>query len=327
MVRAVGIAGTGTALPERILTNADLEKMVDTSDEWIRTRTGICQRYIADADTATSDLAAAAAREALAAAGTKPEEVDLILVATASPDMLFPSTACFVQAKLGAARAAAFDLSAGCTGFLYGLTTGAQFIRTGMYDTVLVIGAETLSKLVNWKDRSTCVIFGDAAGAAVLKPTETGKGFLSFVLGADGSGGDLLKVPAGGSRLPATAETVAAGQHYIHMAGNEVFKFAVRAMGDAALAAIAKAGLTKADIDYLIPHQANSRIIDASVRRLEIAREKVHINLNNFGNTSSASVAVALDEALRDGKVKPGDRIVMVAFGAGLTWGATVMEW
>lgn len=327
MDRAVGIAGTGTALPDKILTNADLEKIVETSDEWIRTRTGIRQRRVAGADTATSDLAAAAAYKALAAAGVKPEEVDLIIVATASPDMLFPSTACLVQAKLGAGQAAAFDVSAGCTGFIYGLTTAVQFIRTGLYETALVIGAETLSKLTNWKDRSTCVIFGDAAGAVVLRPAEAGKGFLSFVLGADGNGGDLLKLPAGGSRLPASPETVAAGQHYIHMAGNEVFKFAVRIMEDASLAALAKAGLAKEEIDYLIPHQANSRIIEAAAKRLKLPPEKVHMNVSDYGNTSSASVAVALDEALRVGKIKPGDRIVLVAFGAGLTWGATVMEW
>jgi len=327
MDRAVGIAGTGAALPEKVLTNADLEAMVETSDEWIKTRTGICQRRIADADTATSDLAAAAAEKALAAAGVKPEAVDLIIVATASPDMLFPSTACLVQAKLGADRAAAFDISAGCSGFIYALATGAQYVRTGLYDTVLVIGAETLSKLTNWQDRRTCVLFGDAAGAAVLRPAKAGKGFLSFVLGADGNGGDLLKLPAGGSRLPASHETVEAGLHYIHMSGNEVFKFAVRIMENATLAALDKAGLAKEAVDYFIPHQANLRIIEAAVKRLGFAPEKIYINVHNYGNTSAASIAVALDETVRAGKIKPGDHIVMVGFGAGLTWAACVLEW
>jgi len=325
--RAVGIAGVGAALPEKILTNADLEAMVETSDEWIKIRTGIGQRRVADADTASSDLGAAAAEKALAAAGVKPEAVDLIIVATLSPDMLFPSTACLVQAKLGAERAAAFDISASCSGFIYALATGAQYVQSGLYDTVLVIGAEASTKLINWQDRSTCVLFGDAAGAVVLKPVEAGKGFLSFALGSDGSGSDLLGVPAGGSRLPASHATVASGQHYIQMSGSEVYKFAVRAMPEAVLEALGKAGLSKANIDYFIPHQANLRIIDAAVKRLELAPERVYVNVHDYGNTSAASIAVALEEAVEAGKIKPGDRIVMVGFGAGLTWGATVLVW
>ncbi|WP_227766724.1 beta-ketoacyl-ACP synthase III [Zhaonella formicivorans] len=326
-VRGVAIVGTGSAVPERVLTNDDLAKMVDTNDEWIRTRTGICERRIADANTATSDLCVLAAKRAIADAGISPGELDLIIVATVTPDMMFPATACLVQDRIGATKAGAFDLSAGCSGFLYGLATGSQFIAAGLYEKVLVIGAETLSKITDWEDRSTCVLFGDGAGAVVLQSAPAGAGVLSVHLGAAGSGGDLLTLPAGGSRRPTTAETVAKREHYIHMSGNEVFKFAVKVMGEASLKALEKCNKTKEDIDFLIPHQANIRIIEAAVKRLNLSPDKVYINLDRYGNTSAASVPVALDEAVKAGKVKKGDVVLLVAFGAGLTWGASVIEW
>ncbi len=327
MSRAVGIVGLGTAIPQQVMTNADLEKIVDTTDEWITSRTGIRERRIADANTATSDLGAEAAHKALAAANMTAEEVDLIVLATVSPDMIFPASACFVQAKIGAHNAAAFDLSAGCSGFIYGLAVASQMIATGLYNNALVIGAEVMSKMLNWQDRNTCVLFGDAAGAAVLKPVPEGSGFLSFYLGADGTGAELLAFPGGGSRHPATAETLKEGLHSIHMAGSEVFKFAVRIMGEASQVALDKAGLTADDVDLLIPHQANNRIIEAALRRLKMPDDKVYINLDRFGNTSAASVAVALEECVEQGRVKPGDIVLMVGFGAGLTWGATVLRW
>lgn len=321
------IAGTGHAVPERVLTNFDLEKMVDTSDEWIRTRTGIRERRVADENTATSDLAVAAAHEALDMAGMAPSDLDLIVVATVTPDMLFPSTACLVQDRLGAAHAAAFDLSAGCSGFVYALATAAQFIQTGAYSNALVVGAETLSKITDWQDRSTCVLFGDGAGAVVLKAAPAGKGLLSFVLGADGSGKDKLRLPAGGSRLPASAETVAQRQHYIQMCGHDVFRFAVRVLGEATREALDKAGLGLNQLDFFVPHQANVRIIDAAVERLELPKEKVIVNVDRFGNTSAASVAIALDEAVRSGRIQPGQVVAMTGFGAGLTWASAVFRW
>lgn len=323
----VAIVGIGSAMPERIVTNEDLTRIVDTSDEWIRTRTGICQRRIADEQTATSDLCVTAAARALADAGISAEELDLIIVATVTPDMLFPATACLVQDRIGAKNAGAFDLSAGCSGFIYGLATGSQFIAGGLYNTVLVVGAETLSKIVDWQDRNTCVLFGDGAGAAVLKRAPEGRGILAFHLGSDGSGGDLLSIPAGGSRLPASAQTIAKRQHYLQMSGNEVFKFAVKVMAEASVKVLEKCNKTKEDIDFLIPHQANTRIIDAAVKRLGLSGDKVYVNLDRYGNTSAASVPVALDEAVKEGQIKKGDIIVLVAFGAGLTWGASVIEW
>ena len=327
MTRAVGIVGLGTGIPSKIMTNKDLEKIVDTSDEWISSRTGISERRIADDHISTSDLGAEAALNALKAAGMTADEVDLIILATVSPDMIFPSTACFVQGKIGALNAAAFDLGAGCSGFIYALATAAQMIATGMYDNALVIGAEVMSKMLNWKDRNTCVLFGDAAGAAVLKPVPEGSGFLSFYLGADGTGAELLSFPGGGTRYPATEETLRDGLHSIHMAGSEVFKFAVRIMGEASIEALNRAGLKPEDVDLVIPHQANNRIIDAAIRRLKLNEDKVYINLDRYGNTSAASVAVALLECLEQGRVRSGDTILMVGFGAGLTWGATVLRW
>lgn len=324
---AVGIVGLGTYAPERVLTNADLERMVDTSDEWIRTRTGICERHIAADHEATSDLAAVAAQRALADAGLPASALDLVLVATLTPDMTFPATANIVQHRIGAPMVPGFDLSAGCSGFVYGLTVGAQFVATGLYRHVMVIGSDALSRILDWTDRTTCVLFGDGAGAAILGPVPEGHGFLSFALGGDGGGADLLNLPAGGSRRPASAETVARREHFIKMSGNEVFKFGVRAMVDATLAALEKAGLTPKDVDLLVPHQANIRIMDAAARRLEIPMGRVFANVDRYGNTSAASVPLAFDQARREGLVEDGSVVVFVGFGAGLTWGATVLRW
>lgn len=322
-----GIVGVGTCVPERVLTNAHLEQMVDTNDEWIRTRSGIRERRIASPEQATSDLAAAAGKRALEDAGVEPEEVDLVIAATNTPDMSFPATACLVQDRIGARNAGAFDLAAGCTGFIYGLAVGSQFVSTGSCRTVLVIGAETLSRILNWEDRNTCVLFGDGAGAVVLRPAAEGSGILASKLWADGAGGPHLSLPAGGSRQPATRETVDGKLHYVHMNGREVFKFAVRIMGEAAEEVLAAAGLTKSDLDFFIPHQANIRIIDAAAKRLGLPMEKVLVNVDRYGNTSTASIPLALEEAVHGGRIKKGDHIVMVGFGAGLTWGAVAMKW
>lgn len=324
---AVGIIGMGSYVPDKIVTNKDLEKIVETSDEWIASRTGIRERRIAEPDMATSDMATKAAERALADAGVSPEEIDLIIVGTATPDMFFPSVACLVQANLKAINAAAFDLTAGCSGFVYSLVTASQFIKSGLYKKVLVIGAETLSKILDWTDRNTCVLFGDGAGAAVLAATESGCGILGVDLGADGAGGDLLKLPAGGSRNPATAETINQRMHFVHMNGNEVFKFAVKIMGETALKALHQAGLKHEDIDCLIPHQANIRIIQSAAKRLQLPMEKVFVNVDKYGNTSAASIPIALEEALHSGKIKKGDIVVLVGFGAGLTWASCVIKW
>ncbi|QUH20867.1 beta-ketoacyl-ACP synthase III [Alkaliphilus sp. B6464] len=324
---SVGITGTGSYLPEKELTNFDLENMVDTTDEWIRTRTGISKRRVVEDKIATSDLATEAAKKAIDNAGISAEDVDLIIVATVTPDMAFPSTACIVQKNIGAKNAAAFDIEAACSGFIYGITIGEQFIKSGVYKNVLVIGAETLSKILNWKDRNTCVLFGDGAGAAILQPVKEGYGILSSSLGADGSSGDYLTQPAGGSRIPASIETVANNLHYVQMDGSEVFKFAVRIMAKSTLQAIESSGLKLNDIDYMIPHQANIRIIEAAAKRLNLDMDKVYVNLNNYGNMSAASVPVALDEAVRKGNIKTGDIVTLVAFGGGLTWGSSVIRW
>jgi 3-oxoacyl-[acyl-carrier-protein] synthase-3 len=323
----VGILGLGTYVPEKILTNKDLEKMVDTSDEWIVERTGIRERRIAAPDQATSDLATIAAERALAEAKTSPDEIELIIACTATPDMFFPSVACLVQANLQATGAAAFDLAAGCSGFMYGLATGAQFIRTGLYKKVLVVGAETLSRIMDYTDRNTCVLFGDGAAAAVLGECQPGCGIIGINIGADGAGGDLLKLPAGGSRLPASAETVANRQHFVHMNGNEVFKWAVKAVGESAFKALESAGVDASQIDWLIPHQANIRIIQSAAKRLKVPMEKVIVNIDRYGNTSAASIGIALREAIDDGRVKDGDIIVAVGFGAGLTYASCVIKW
>ncbi|MEL7567460.1 MAG: beta-ketoacyl-ACP synthase III [Dehalobacterium sp.] len=326
-MRSVGIAGLGSYVPERILTNTDLEQMIDTSDEWIKTRTGISARHIVAENQSTSDLAYEAAKTALKDAGLTAGDIDLIIVATCTPDMLFPATSCILQEKLGIKGTPAFDLEAACSGFIYGLAVGAQFIAAGLYENVLVVGAEALSRVVNWQDRNTCVLFGDGAGAAVLRPVAKGKGILSFDMGADGAGADLLKVPAGGAAMPATDKTIAEGMHYMFMSGNEVFKFAVRVMGDTALKSLEKAGLSKEDITYVVPHQANMRIVDAAMRRLNLPLEKAYINLNKYGNMSSASIPVALDELYRTNRLNNGDTLLLVGFGAGLTWGSLVLKW
>lgn len=325
--QAVGILGTGSYLPEKILTNFDLEKIVDTNDEWIVSRTGIRERRVADKTMASSDLAYEASLKAIESAGISPEEIDLIIVATVTPDTAFPSTACILQDRLGAKKAAAFDLSAACTGFLYGVTTAAQFIKNGYYKYALVIGVECLTKIVNWEDRNTCVLFGDGAGAIVMGPTDEGFGFLSYELGADGSGGELLQQPGGGSRIPASIESVQAKQHFVTMNGGEVFKFAVRVMEQVSESVLKKAGLTKEDVDLLVPHQANLRIIEAARKRLGLTQEKVVVNVDKYGNMSSASIPVALDEAFRNQRINRGDTIVLVGFGGGLTWAGSVVRW
>ena len=326
-MQSVGIVGTGSYLPENVLTNVDLEQFVDTKDEWITSRTGIRQRHIAPKDMPASELCYRAGLRALEDAQIAPEEVGLIIVATITPDYAFPATACLVADRLGAKNAAAFDLEAGCSGFIYAVATASQFVATGMYKTVLVIGGETMSKILNWEDRSTCILFGDGAGAAVLQPVKEGFGFLSFELGSDGSGGLLLSQPAGGSQCPASLETVGKNLHTLQMEGKEVYRFAIRIMGDVSIKVLEKAGLTKDDLDLLIPHQANMRIVDTAVKRLGISPDKVVINLDRYGNMSAASIPVALDEAVKEGRLAEGDIIVMVGFGTGLTWGACVLKW
>jgi 3-oxoacyl-[acyl-carrier-protein] synthase-3 len=325
--RTCSITGVGSYVPAKILTNADLEKMVETSDEWIITRTGIKQRRLAAKDEFTSDMAAHAAQRAMKKAGVTADQIDLIIVATITPDMPFPATACIVQQKIGARRAAAFDLEAACSGFIYGLEVGQQFIMSRTYDTVLVIGAEKLSSIVDWKDRNTCVLFGDGAGAAVLQSRPNSHGLLTAVMGADGSKGSLLHMPGGGSRCPASADSVAAKLHYLRMDGRETFKNAVQAMYHAAQEALRRCELDISKIKCVIPHQANRRIIDAVGKRLGATPEQWFINLDRYGNTSAASVAIALDEAVSSGKIQRGDLILMMVFGAGLTWGAAVIEW
>ncbi|MET3207657.1 UNVERIFIED_CONTAM: 3-oxoacyl-[acyl-carrier-protein] synthase-3 [Paenibacillus sp. PvR008] len=326
-LRSVGVIGTGKYVPEKILTNKDLEAIVETSDEWIVSRTGIQERHIAAPEQATSDLAYEAAIKALASAGMTAQDLDLIIVATITPDMAFPSTACILQDKLGAKGAAAFDLSAACSGFVYGLATATSFIKTGIYNNALIIGADCLSRITDYTDRNTCVLFGDGAGAVVIGEVPEGRGFQSFDLGAEGAGGGLLKLEAGGSRLPASADTVENKQHYIYMNGREVFKFAVRVMGTATVDVLAKAGLSKDDIDLFVPHQANIRIIQSAMQRLDLPEEKVIINVHKYANTSAASIPLALVEAAEEGRMKEGDRVLMVGFGGGLTWGASVLVW
>ncbi len=324
---SVGIVGTGAYLPEKVLTNKDLEKMVDTTDEWIVSRTGIRERRIAAKDQASSDLALPAAEQALKMAGISASDLDLIIVATVTPDMSFPSTACVLQDRLKASKAAAFDLAAACSGFLYGVAAGVQFIQTGVYRYVLVVGVECLSKITDWTDRNTCVLFGDGAGAVVLGPVSQGEGFKAFDLGADGSGGPLLNQRGGGSRYPMTPEMLEQGLQYIYMNGREVFKFAVRVMQSATDEVVAKAGWSKDDIDFLVPHQANIRIIEPARNRLNLPEERVIVNVDRYGNMSSASIPVALDEAVRTGRIRKGDKLILVGFGGGLTWGAAALTW
>jgi len=325
--RTVSIIGTGSYVPKKVLTNEDLSRIVDTSDEWITTRTGIKERRVAAKDEQTSDMAAKAALKAIEQAKISPAEIDLILVATATPDMLFPATACFVQKKIGATKAACLDISAACAGFLFGLEIAQQFITSHTHDTVLVIGAEKLTSITDWTDRNTCVLFGDGAGAAVLRHRGSTHGVISTHIGSDGQYTDILFMPGGGSRCPITRENVDLNLHTIHMIGKEVYKQAVSAMLKAAKKALDQAGLAIEDIACIIPHQANVRIIEAIADRLGISREKMFVNLDRYGNTSAAAVAIALDEANRSGRIKPGDYILMVVFGGGLTWASTVIEW
>lgn len=322
-----GILGLGSYVPERVLKNKELENMVNTSDQWIVTMTGIRERRIAAPDQATSDLALEAARRALEDAEIQPSEIDLIIVATNTPDNFFPAASCIVQDKLGASKSGAFDLLAGCTGFIYALSVAAQFITSGVYRYVLVIGAEKLSCVTDWEDRNTCVLFGDGAGAAVVGNVPQGYGLIHTKLGSDGSGQHLLQVPAGGSRIPTSRDTVENKMHFLRMNGHEVFKFAVRTCGDGSLKTLEEAGLAVSDVDFLIPHQANIRIIEAAAKRLNLPMEKVLVNVDRFGNTSTASIPMALEEAVRQDKIKNGDNVVLTGFGAGLTWAVSVMRW
>jgi len=323
----VRIVGTGSYLPEKILTNRDLEQMVDTTDEWIVSRTGIRQRRICSDKEAASDLGIRAAQRALEDANAKVEDIDLVIVATITPDMFFPATACIIQSKMGIKNAAVFDLNAACTGFIYSLFTAQQFLQSETYKTALVVATETLSKITDWKDRNTCVLLGDGAGAAVLRKEKGNSGILSCYLDGNGQYGNLLNMPAGGSRLPATVTTVRKRLHYLKMRGNETFRIAIPEMANSVKLGLERCGLNRNDLDLLIPHQANIRIIRALAKRLSIPMEKIFVNIDRCGNTSAATVAIALDEANRQGRIKKGDIIELVAFGAGFTWGSCVIRW
>jgi 3-oxoacyl-[acyl-carrier-protein] synthase-3 len=318
--------GSGSYLPERILTNEDLEHLVDTSDEWIVERTGIRQRRMVGAGETTSTMAVRAAEAACQEAGIDPADIDLIVVATITPDMVFPSTACLVQEAIGAHKAGAFDLSAACSGFLYALATGASFIRSRMAKRVLVIGSETMSKVVDYQDRTTCILFGDGAGAVLLGPSSNGNGLIYSQLRADGRGASLMSIPAGGSLLPASRETVADRLHFMKFRGREVFKFAVNAMKELVEEAMRCCELSPDQVGLVVPHQVNERIIEAAMKKLNLPREKYYVNIDRYGNTSAASVPIALDEARRGGRIKQGDHVIMVAFGGGLTWASSVLR-
>jgi 3-oxoacyl-[acyl-carrier-protein] synthase III len=325
--RTVSIIGTGSYVPERVLTNAELEKLVETSDEWITSRTGIKERRIAAEGENTSDLASKAALAAMENAGITAEEIDLILVATVTPDMFFPSTACFVQTKIGAKNAACFDVSAACSGFLYAIEIAQQFITSHTYDTILVIGAEKLSSIVDWTDRNTCVLFGDGAGAAVLQHRSGGHGVISTFMGSDGRLSEILQIPGGGSRFPVSKENADQRLNCIKMNGKETYKHAVNSMLDAATRALADANIKASDLACIIPHQANLRIIEAIASRMDLPMERFVINLDRYGNTSAAAVAIALDEANRTGRMQVGDYVLLVVFGGGLTWASSVIQW
>ena len=327
VLRRTAIVGTGAYVPAKVMTNFDIEKIVDTTDEWIVTRSGIRERRIAAENEATSDMATIAAQRAMAMAGVTPDTIDQIIVATLTPDMGFPNTACFVQSRLGARNAHCFDLEAACSGFLYGIDVARHFIATGAAETSLVIGAEKLSTVTDWQDRATCVLFGDGAGAAVVRPAVHGRGIIGSIMASDGTLNELLTLPGGGSRNPASHQTIDARMHYMKMNGKEVFKHAVRMMTDVSRQVLAKCNLTINDIDCIIPHQANMRILQAIAERLGLGLDRFYVNLEKYGNMSAASVPVALDEAVQSGRVKRGDLVLMVAFGGGFTWGATVMEW
>ncbi len=327
MTRHAHITGWGMAVPDKILTNKDLEAMVDTNDEWIVSRTGIRERHIVEQDETTASLAVDASLQALSVANLPPHKLDLIIVSTSSPEYIFPATACLVQDQIGAVNAGAFDLSAACSGFIYALNVATQAIGSGSIRNALVIGSETLSRFVDWKDRNTCILFGDGAGAFVLQANENPGGLLSAVMRSDGSGGSALSLPGGGSKIPTSYDSLAAGQHYIHMNGREVFRFATRVMASSSQEAVERAELKMDDISLIIPHQANSRIIEAAARGLNFPMEKVVVNVDRYGNTSTASIPIATCEAIRDGRLKPGEKAIFVGFGAGLTWGAAVIHW
>jgi 3-oxoacyl-[acyl-carrier-protein] synthase-3 len=323
----VSITGLGCYAPERVMTNAELAQMVQTSDEWIRERTGIRERRVAAPEEAMTDLALPAARRALVHAGVEPGDLDLVVVATVTPDTMFPTTSALLADLLGADNAAAYDLLAGCTGFMYALAQGYAMVAAGLSDRALVVGGDVLSRIVDWSDRSTCVLFGDGAGAVVLERVQNGGGFLGFELGADGGGGIHLTLPAGGSRLPATAETVEGKQHFVRMNGPEVYRFATRVLVSSAHAVLDECGLSVEDVDVYVPHQANLRIIDHASRLLRIPPERVVVNVDRYGNTSSGSIPLALADAAADGRLRPGELVLMTGMGAGLTWGSAVMEW
>jgi len=318
---------TGSYLPEKVLSNFDLEKMVDTSDQWIVERTGIRERRIADRDQAASDLAYEASKLAVDRAGLKPEDIDLIIVATVTGDMLFPSTACFLQQRLGAVKAAGFDVNAACSGFLYGLYMADAFIKSGMHNRILVVGTEVLSKITDWEDRTTCVLFGDGAGAVVIEGTTEDRGVISINISSDGSMWDLLHLPGGGSRYPVSLESIEKRLHYIKMRGNETFKIAVRTLEDLALKILGENNLPASELSFLVPHQANLRIIQATADRLKIPMDKVLVNIDRYGNTSAASIPIALDEAVSSGRIGEGDYLLLEAFGGGLTWASALVKW
>jgi|HigsolmetaAR202D_1030399.scaffolds.fasta_scaffold00019_76 3-oxoacyl-(acyl-carrier-protein) synthase III len=327
MATYAAITGWGMAVPDQVVTNADLEKRIDTSDEWIRTRTGIRERRVVGPNEYTSTLATRAGREALERAGVDPSEIDLVILATCTPDRPFPATACTVQSNLGLRNAGAFDLGAACSGFVYGISVATGMIRSGMNRKVLLVAADIFTHYINWNDRNTCILFGDGAGAVVLEATDQPYGLLSSVMGAWGDGEDLMAVEAGGTRLPATPETLDKGQQYVYMQGREIFKHAVRGMGDSSLQVISEAGLTPDQIDLIVPHQANIRIIEATAKRLELSMDRVFVNLDRYGNTSAASVPIALYEAVASGRLQDGSHVLLTSFGGGLTWASGVLRW
>jgi 3-oxoacyl-[acyl-carrier-protein] synthase III len=327
MERYAHITGWGMAVPERVLTNEELARMVDTNDGWIVTRTGIRERRIAGHRDTTASLALEAAQAALEVADLSPDKIDLIIVATSTPDHIFPATACLVQDALGATNAGAFDLSAACSGFIYAVTVGSQAIRSGAMQNILVIGSETMSRIVNWKDRSTCILFGDGAGAFVLQGSDLPGGVLSCLMRSDGSGGDSLTIPAGGSRMPTSYDTVREKLHFLQMNGKEVYRFATKVMVSAAREVVEDAGLTMGDIDLVVPHQANRRIVESAARSLNLPEDKFMVNVDRYGNTSAASIPIAVCEAVAEGRVSPNDHLLLIGFGAGLTWGATLVKW
>jgi 3-oxoacyl-[acyl-carrier-protein] synthase-3 len=326
-LRRSRIVSTGSYLPEKVLSNCDLEKMVDTSDQWIVERTGIRERRIADKDQAASDLAYEASKLAVDRAGLRPEDIDLIIVATVTGDMLFPSTACFLQQKLGAVNASGFDINAACSGFLYGLYTADAFVKAGMHNRILVVGTEVLSKITDWEDRTTCVLFGDGAGAVVIEGTNEDRGLLSINVSSDGSMWELLHLPGGGSKNPVSPESIEKRLHYIKMKGNETFKIAVRTLEDMAIKILEENNLRSSELSFLVPHQANLRIIQATADRLKIPMRRVLVNIDKYGNTSAASIPIALDEAVASGEIKNGDYLLLEAFGGGLTWASALVKW